>query len=191
MTHKPVPVYWNTLTHQQWTLYLAATDHGLCCITLPNETFETMNQWIQKHVHGAVLSHDPIKLEPYQREIVEYLSGQRQTFSCPLDLRGTPFQVQVWQALMQIPFGVVKSYSDVAAQIGHPTAVRAVGTANGANPIPIIVPCHRVIGKNGTLTGYRGGIDIKTALLNLEGLATLPHDDSELHSRRDIVCYTP
>ncbi len=191
MTQKPVPVYWNTLMHQQWTLHLAATDIGLCCITLPNETFETMNQWIQKHVHGAVLSHDPIKVEPYQREIDEYLSGQRQIFTCPLDFRGTPFQVQVWQALMQIPFGMVKSYSDVAAQIGHPTAVRAVGAANGANPIPIIVPCHRVIGKNGTLTGYRGGIDIKTALLKLEGLATLPHHDAELHSRRDIVCYTP
>lgn len=133
-----------------------------------------MERWIQKHVNGAVLSHDPIKLEPYWSQLDEYFHGHRQTFTCPLDLRGTPFQIQVWQALMQIPFGMVKSYSDVAAQIDHPTAVRAVGAANGANPIPVVIPCHRVIGKNGTLTGYRGGIDIKAALLKLEGLATYP-----------------
>ncbi len=90
-------------------------------------------------------------------------------FTCPLDLHGTPFQVAVWQALVRIPYGETRSYAEIAQAIDRPRAVRAVGAANGANPVAIIVPCHRVIGSNGTLTGYGGGLPAKRWLLSLEG----------------------
>jgi methylated-DNA-[protein]-cysteine S-methyltransferase len=170
MKPKTIHVYWSTLEHNQWKFHLAATDNGLCCITLPNETFETLERWVKKHVAGAVWVHDRSKMDPYVQQLEEYFRGRRKEFTCPLDIRGTPFQVRVWHALIQIPFGAVTSYSEVAERIGHPAAVRAVGAANGANPIPIIIPCHRVIGKNGMLTGYRGGVDVKAQLLRLEGL---------------------
>ncbi|UOF90049.1 methylated-DNA--[protein]-cysteine S-methyltransferase [Fodinisporobacter ferrooxydans] len=170
MTPSPVNIYWSLYKHDEWRFYLAATDSGLCCMTLPNESFETLELWVKKHIVGAVMLYDKSKLEPYVRQLAEYFGGNRREFTCPLDLRGTPFQVRVWHELLLIPFGKIKSYSEIAAGIGHSTAVRAVGAANGANPIPIVVPCHRVIGKDGRLNGYRGGIDMKADLLALEGL---------------------
>jgi methylated-DNA-[protein]-cysteine S-methyltransferase len=104
-------------------------------------------------------------------QLAEYFDGTRQMFSVPLAPKGTAFQQQVWQALSSLHFGQVCSYSDIANSIDRPKAVRAVGAANGANPIAIIVPCHRVIGKGGQLTGYAYGLDMKQFLLNLEGLS--------------------
>ena len=104
------------------------------------------------------------------RQLEEYFSGRRREFNLPLAPRGTAFQQRVWQALTRIPFGRAVSYSDIANAIGNPAAVRAVGLANGRNPIPIVIPCHRVIGKSGTLTGYGGGLPIKRQLLALEGI---------------------
>ncbi|MFC3093990.1 methylated-DNA--[protein]-cysteine S-methyltransferase [Alteromonas sediminis] len=101
-------------------------------------------------------------------QLSEYFTGHRHAFTLPLEAAGTPFQKQVWQALLSIEYGSLASYSDIATEIGNPKAVRAVGAANGKNPIAIVVPCHRVIGKNGTLTGYAGGIDKKQQLLALE-----------------------
>lgn len=109
-------------------------------------------------------------LDRAQQQIAEYFEGQRQSFDVVLDPRGTPFQRRVWRALLEIPYGTVCSYGEIARRIEHPTAVRAVGAANGANPLPILVPCHRVIGQNGRLTGYAGGLDRKRALLEHEGL---------------------
>ena len=102
-------------------------------------------------------------------QLTEYFSGKRQTFELELAPRGTPFQLAVWNALLAIPYGDTISYAELARRIGKPAAVRAVGAANGANPIPVIIPCHRVIGSNGTLTGYGGGIERKQWLLALEG----------------------
>ena len=102
-------------------------------------------------------------------QITEYFSGKRKTFTFPLNPKGTPFQLAVWNALLEIPYGDTITYAELAARIGKPSAVRAVGAANGANPIPVIIPCHRVIGSNGTLTGYGGGIERKQWLLALEG----------------------
>ncbi len=98
-----------------------------------------------------------------------YFEGQLQTFDLPLDPVGTDFQKNVWQALLRIPYATTISYGEIAARIERPAASRAVGAANGQNPIPIIVPCHRVIGSDGSLTGYGGGLDIKKILLELEG----------------------
>ena len=100
-----------------------------------------------------------------------YFAGQRRCFDLPLAAQGTPFQHTVWQALADIPYGEVRSYGDIALTIGKPTAVRAVGSANGRNPLPIVVPCHRVIGSNGALTGFAGGLPAKKLLLQLEATA--------------------
>jgi len=107
-------------------------------------------------------------LAPYLRELDEYFTGERQDFSIPLDLRGTPFQLACWNALLAIPYGETRTYADIARAIGHPTAFRAVGMANNRNPIAIIVPCHRVIATGGSLCGYGGGLDLKRKLLDLE-----------------------
>jgi len=101
-------------------------------------------------------------------QLVEYFAGERTQFDLPLAARGTDFQNRVWHALMSVQYAQVASYSDIANAIGNPKAVRAVGAANGKNPIAIVVPCHRIIGKNGTLTGYAGGLDKKQHLLALE-----------------------
>ena len=104
-----------------------------------------------------------------ERQLKEYFAGERRTFDLTLDLAGTDFQRKVWSALLSIPYGETRSYGEIAAQIGHPGAVRAVGAANSRNPVSIIAPCHRVIGSTGKLTGFAGGLDAKAQLLTLEG----------------------
>jgi len=104
-------------------------------------------------------------------QLQQYFRGERRAFDLPLAPRGTEFQQLVWRALQRIPYGETRSYSDIAREIGRPAAVRAVGAANGANPIPIMIPCHRVVGSNGSLTGFGGGIETKRWLLALESRA--------------------
>jgi methylated-DNA-[protein]-cysteine S-methyltransferase len=111
-------------------------------------------------------------LAPALRQLEEYFQGQRRDFDLPLAPAGTEFQQSVWRALTAIPYGEVRSYGDIAKAIERPRAVRAVGAANGRNPLPIVVPCHRVIGSNGALTGFAGGLQAKRTLLRLEGAAT-------------------
>ena len=120
------------------------------------------------------------QLEVLRRTIAElekYFQGERREFSAELAPAGTPFQLRVWRELSNIPYGETRSYREIAEKIGSPKAVRAVGAANGANPIGIIIPCHRVIGNDGSLTGYGGGLDLKRRLLELEG--ALPRDREE------------
>lgn len=105
-----------------------------------------------------------------ERELAEYFAGRRRAFSVPLCLRGTPFQTAVWRALTELPYGETASYGEIARRIGRPGAGRAVGMANNRNPLPIFVPCHRVVGADGKLTGYAGGLEIKEFLLELEGV---------------------
>jgi methylated-DNA-[protein]-cysteine S-methyltransferase len=101
-------------------------------------------------------------------QLIEYFEGTRTTFDFPLDVDGTPFQLAVWRALMQIPYGQTRSYGDIAKSIGKPGAARAVGMANHDNPIAVVIPCHRVIGQNGAMTGYAAGIELKQKLLSIE-----------------------
>lgn len=112
--------------------------------------------------------HDPGAFMDAIRQLEEYFDGERQTFTLALDPQGTPFQRQVWGALQTIPYGETISYAELAQRVGKPAAARAVGAANGQNPLPIVVPCHRVIGSSGHLTGYAGGLHIKRYLLELE-----------------------
>lgn len=107
-------------------------------------------------------------------QLQEYFEGKRKTFDLPIELRGTPFQISVWNALLAIHYGEVRSYAQIAAAIGNPAACRAVGQAANRNPLWIVVPCHRVIGKNSGLTGYAGGLDMKQQLLELEKLHKKP-----------------
>ncbi len=109
-------------------------------------------------------------LEAAEKQLGEYFAGVRTGFNVTLDTRGTEFQRAVWAELRRIPFGVTRSYAEIARRIGKPKSVRAVGAANGSNPVSIIVPCHRVIGMDGSLTGFGGGLDIKRALLESEGV---------------------
>ena len=108
-------------------------------------------------------------LNQVERQLAQYFAGTRAAFDLPLDFHGTEFQQKVWHALLTIPFGETRSYLDIAIQIGNPAAVRAVGAANGKNPISIVTPCHRVIGSSGALTGFAGGLEAKALLLTLEG----------------------
>jgi methylated-DNA-[protein]-cysteine S-methyltransferase len=112
---------------------------------------------------------DPAFFRALAKQLGEYFRRERRTFDLPLAPRGTPFQLATWRALATIPYGETISYAELAQRVGRPAASRAVGAANGANPLPIVVPCHRVIGKDGSLTGFGGGLDNKRALLDLEG----------------------
>ncbi len=109
----------------------------------------------------------PLLLES-RRQLTAYFEGKLRKFHLPLRPKGTPFQQAVWRALQEIPYGETASYSDIALHIGRQKAVRAVGMANHSNPLPVVVPCHRVIGKNGRLTGYAGGLELKSSLLHME-----------------------
>jgi methylated-DNA-[protein]-cysteine S-methyltransferase len=114
---------------------------------------------------------DPAPFRTLARQLAEYFARERRTFDLPLAPEGTPFQLETWRALVAIPYGTTISYEELARRVGRPRAVRAVGAANGRNPLPIVVPCHRVIGKDGSLTGFGGGIEAKRTLLELEGAA--------------------
>ncbi len=111
-------------------------------------------------------------LDEAAAQLEEYFAGARTTFDLPLDLRGTPFQIAAWEALAAIPYGETRTYAEQAARIGRPDAVRAIGAANGRNPISIVLPCHRVVGSDGSLTGFAGGLEVKAALLAFEAEGT-------------------
>lgn len=123
----------------------------------------------QANIAAADTEESDLVLSSAIRQLREYFLGKRQEFDLPLAPEGTPFQQSVWAALADIPFGQLRSYRDIAEAIGNRAAVRAVGAANGRNPLPIVVPCHRVIGSDGSLTGFAGGLEAKTLLLQLEG----------------------
>lgn len=146
-----------------------ASDRGLCLLDFVGQkTLERQIDQVRKARGGAEAPGRTAVLDTTQAQIAEYFAGQRQGFTVPLDCVGTEFQVRVWQILLRIPFGQTWSYAQESQALGQPSAVRAVANANGHNKISIIVPCHRVIGSNGTLTGYGGGLPRKQALLALE-----------------------
>ena len=149
-------------------LHLAATDRGICGLSFVDSTLEFLaemeratgiEEWDRDS--GPLLGLATGQLE-------EYFNARRRAFELPLDLRGTPFQQRVWNALLEIPYGETRSYAELARSIGEPKAFRAVGAANGANPIAIIIPCHRVVSSGGGLGGYGGGVPLKRRLLALE-----------------------
>ncbi len=146
-------------------LTVVASDKGLAAILWENDDPARVRL-------GALTENKthPVLVKT-ERQLTDYFAGKLKTFSLPMDFVGTQFQKSVWAALLTIPFGETRSYAQIATQIGNPKAVRAVGAANGKNPLSIVAPCHRVIGSNGTLTGFAGGLEAKKHLLSIEAAA--------------------
>lgn len=159
-----------TTTYVQLTtpvgpLVIGGDDHHLTEIFLPNHPNVLAGARRSEDVDDRQLSGP---LTDARRQLGEYFSGERRTFGLPLQAAGTPFQLQVWFALADIPYGETISYAELACRVGRPRAFRAVGQANGANPLPIVLPCHRVVASGGGIGGYGGGLDLKRQLLAIE-----------------------
>ena len=167
MTHKDTSdagAYWRTaIDSPVGVLGLVATGRGLRAVLWRGEVSS-----VKLPDNMAEDAGHPI-LRRAARQLAEYFAGKRVSFDLPLDLRGTPFQLAVWRSLAEVPHGSTLSYGQQAALIGRPKAVRAVGRANGRNPVPIVLPCHRVVGADGSLAGFGGGLDLKLDLLRREG----------------------
>jgi len=147
---------------------VASSDAGVAYLELPHASGRGLEGWARRCASGAVLREAYAPNRAAITQIVDYLEGKRHEFDLPLDLRGTAFQKQVWAALLEIPYGETRTYAEIARAVRRPRAVRAVGTANGANPVALVVPCHRVIAAGGKLGGYGGGLDLKARLLAME-----------------------
>jgi methylated-DNA-[protein]-cysteine S-methyltransferase len=147
------------------TLLVASTERGVCRIGYDPE--QTLDELPVRF--GLRVLRIPGRLDRVRRELEEYFAGRRREFDLPLDLRVTPFQESVLRRLALVPFGRLETYAELARQVGKPRAARAVGMVMNRNPIPIVLPCHRIVGSDGSLTGYGGGLDRKEALLRLEG----------------------
>lgn len=154
--------YYDIISSPIGQLLLVSGEKGLKQISFEDQ--------IQKVRISDDWKKNPDKLKPITEQLLAYFDQELTKFTLELDPDGTVFQKQIWNQLYDIPFGELRSYQDIANAIEKPNACRAVGMANSKNPIPIIVPCHRVIGKNGKLTGYAGGLDIKAKLLEIEGI---------------------
>jgi methylated-DNA-[protein]-cysteine S-methyltransferase len=157
-------IFYQKLETVMGTIHMAADEHNLLAVTYASGNWERIKKSLgQVQEQGNEITRKTIT------QLQEYLEKKRTQFDIPMTFTGTDFQKQTWQALLTIPYGETCSYSEQAERISRPKAVRAVGGANGLNPIGIIVPCHRVIGKSGNLTGYAGGLKVKEFLLRLEG----------------------
>ena len=164
--------YWSSTPSPYGTCVVMATHKGICWAGTPGTVADEGFDWAKRRlrVEHFVEGEEIAALAQAMDELRRYLAGEHVQFTCPLDLHGTAFQIAVWEELFRIPYGQTRTYAEIAKAIGRPAAVRAVGAANGANPVAVIVPCHRVIGSNGSLTGYGGGLPTKQWLLSLEGL---------------------
>ena len=165
-----IPLYWSSVPSPYGAWLALATERGVCWTGTPGATLEEGVAWVKRWLPiGQIIEGEDIQpLRQAVEELSSFLAGQLERFTCPLDIHGTAFQRAVWNAVSQIPYGETRSYQAIARAIDHPQAVRAVGAANGANPLAPIVPCHRVIGSNGSLTGYGGGLSVKSWLLAME-----------------------
>ena len=167
---KTATLYWSSTPSPRGTCVVMATAAGVCWAGTPGTPAEEGFAWLsrklpyQEVIEGAEVA----PLQQAMDELRRYFAGEPLQFACPLDLHGTPFQVAAWQEMFRIPYGETRSYGELAGRLGRHGAARAVGAASAANPVAIIVPCHRVVGSNGSLTGYGGGLSTKEWLLALE-----------------------
>ena len=159
----PEKLYASTVSWEGWVFQVLSSAHGVRWLDLHPISLEALEQKL-----GARIVPDDQQNEQAVAEIHAYLRGDLREFTIPIDLRGTEFQCDVWNAIAKIPYGQTISYGELANSIGRPKATRAVGQATGANPVPIIIPCHRVISSSGGLTGFGGGLPLKERLLGLE-----------------------
>ncbi len=160
-------VFYTSITLKGIKFNIYSSANGICRIEL-NKTSDK-----KFYTKKTKLQEDDPYLFNVVEQLKDYFAGKLKVFNVPLDLSGTPFQLRVWDELLKIPYGETASYKDIAIKLGDANLVRAVGRANGANPVPVIIPCHRVINSNGNLGGYSGGMDIKIKLLEIEGYLPL------------------
>lgn len=158
------------------TMRVASSERGLAYLQLPRASGRGFDGWLRRHAEGEEVRAGYEPNRAVITQVTEYLEGKRRDFDLPLDLRATDFQLCAYEALLAIPYGETRSYAEQAQAIGRPKAVRAVGTANGANPISIVVPCHRVVASGGKLGGYGGGLPMKKKLLAMEHASPLEGD---------------
>lgn len=163
-------VYYTTLQWDEYTVYLAATASGLIYIGTGTEGEVELRAWQDKYFPESDLKFDETKMSEYKKDISDYLHGKKDHLQSTIQLKGTEFQKEVWHEVQKVPYGQVRSYAEIANNLGRPKAVRAVASAIGKNPILFIVPCHRIVRKDGTLSEFRAGIDVKKKLLQLEDM---------------------
>ncbi|HLX13172.1 MAG TPA: methylated-DNA--[protein]-cysteine S-methyltransferase [Bacteroidota bacterium] len=150
-------------------IYVASSERGVCKISVPNENHRDFFRWLTKHFDSDAVVDNRSKNRDIIDQLNRYFNGRLVRFTVPIDLIGTPFQLKVWRELAKVSYGSTASYKQIARRISIPGASQAVGKANAVNPLPIIIPCHRVLGANGSLIGYSCGIKTKEFLLRLEG----------------------
>jgi O-6-methylguanine DNA methyltransferase len=165
-----ISLYQSTIDSPIGPLRLLSTSEGLAAILFGKGVRRKQDSWIRRVFPGAKVEPAGRAQRVFDKQIREYFEGRRRVFELVVDLRGTDFQKKVWAEVARVPYGQTVSYGEIAHLMGKPKAVRAVGAANGANPIPFVIPCHRVIGSDGSLTGYGGGLKNKRWLLAHEGV---------------------
>lgn len=170
-TSRTSAIYYSCMQSALGPITFARTKRGLCKIMYGDgdAVIQSLERWAKKYFLNSECVRDHAALSDVEGQLAQYFQGARTSFDCELDVYGTPFQKLVWKELMNIPYGQVFTYKQVACNIGSRLSVRAVGGANNKNPLPIVIPCHRVIGSNGALVGYASGLHIKEQLLVLEG----------------------
>jgi O-6-methylguanine DNA methyltransferase len=166
-------VYCTSFESRIGRIYVASTDEGVCKISVPKESRKDFFQWLKGNFDSEMVIDHRAKNRDVIDQLSRYFNGKLAKFTCPIDLIGTPFQIRVWKELARIPYGSTITYKHLAKRVSAPKASQAVGRANGANPLPIIIPCHRVLGSNGALVGYSCGVKTKEFLLRLEGAIIL------------------
>lgn len=178
-------IYYDTIESKLGQLVITATDTGVSGLKFAGSHGDLSENALRGLLQETDICRDPARLAKVKKQLTEYFEGRLKRFDLPLDLIGTPFQLLVWDILLTIPYGEVWSYEDVAVKAGGASKVRAIGGAVGRNPLPIIVPCHRVIGKNGKLTGFSapGGIELKRKILEHEGV----HLSLDMHEQISLI----
>jgi O-6-methylguanine DNA methyltransferase len=162
-------VYCTSFESKIGRIYVASTDRGVCKISVPREARKDFFDWLKKHFDVDSIIDNRSKNKDVVDQLNRYFNGKLAKFTLPVDLIGTPFQLRVWKELARIPYGVTSTYKHVSRKVSAPKGFQAVGRAAGQNPLPIIIPCHRVLGANGAMVGYSCGVKTKELLLRLEG----------------------
>jgi methylated-DNA-[protein]-cysteine S-methyltransferase len=162
-------VYCTSFDSKIGLIYVASTDRGVCKISVPRQTKKDFLRWLNENFDDSEVVDNKSRNKEIIEQLGRYFNGRLAKFTCPVDMHGTPFQTRVWKELVKIPYGTTISYKQLAKRVGATKGYQAIGRANAVNPIPIVVPCHRVIGTNGSLVGYTSGIKTKEFLLKLEG----------------------
>jgi O-6-methylguanine DNA methyltransferase len=162
-------VYCTSFDSRIGHIYVASTDKGVCKVSVPRETRKDFFLWLENQFELDAVVDNKSRNKEVIDQLTRYFNGKLAKFTCAVDLIGTPFQVRVWKELSKIPYGSTQTYGALAKRINVPKGFQAVGRAVGANPVPIIIPCHRIVGSNGSLVGYSAGVKTKEFLLRLEG----------------------